>query len=222
VIAVLTHPRPGGVSYLGDTLASIDRSARGRRVVISDVSAHRPELPPPWELEAFDRPASVVPQNKWALWRGMRIALEAGEDLVTFEDDVLLCRNGAVQAETLAVPPDVAWLSLYDPWFDTRCPHGLWRSRALTFMYAQAMKFPLRSLELLLLFNPISHDRTGADDLLASLGRMLGLTYAVHVPSIAQHVGAVSAVGNGDLADRTSRSFRADYNPLTEDRRTFL
>jgi len=221
VIAVLTHARPGGVSYLRGTLAAVDASATGHRVVISDDAGSLPTVPMPWEVDRFARPVTARPENRWALWRAFTLAHERGEDLVVCEDDIALCRNGAAHAERLHVPHDVAWVSLYDQHHRHSAPHGLSRWKAATFIYAQMVKFPLRTCTLFRNIGCQFFDRMGSDDQLAALGNLIGLSYAIHVPSIAQHVGAVSAVGNGDLAGRTSESFRADYDPTTEDRRTF-
>jgi hypothetical protein len=219
---VLTHPRPGGASYIAGTLADIDKSASGSRFVVSDGHFDGCDLPRGWGQVVVKRPVTERPENRWSLWRCFSLAFERGEDLIVCEDDIRLCRNGASHAERLPVPPDVHWVSLYDPHHRASAPHGLPRWNGSTFVYAQMIKFPMRTCELLCRVGCETYDRMGADDQLAAWGRLLGLTYAVHVPSIAQHVGAVSAVGNGDLSLRTSESFRAEYDPLTEDRRTFL
>jgi hypothetical protein len=219
LICVLTHPRPGA-SYLTATLAAIDASATGARAVVTD-TVDPLTVPRGWELVRFERPKTERPENRWALWRCFLLAYERGEDLIVCEDDITLCRNGAVHAELLAVPSDVAWISLYDPHFRASAPRGLHRMPARLFSFAQMIKFPLRTCALMRAIGCELFERIGSDDQLGALGGMMSLTYAIHVPSLAQHVGAVSAVGNGDLSGRTSHSFRADYDPLTEDRRTF-
>jgi len=219
LICVLTHPRPGA-SYLTDTLAAIDASATGARAVVTD-TVDPLTVPRGWEMVRFERPSTERPENRWALWRCFLLAYERGEDLIVCEDDIALCRNGARLAEILTVPWDVAWVSLYDPYFRESAHHGLWRAPAGRFAYAQMVKFPLRTCALLRSVGCQTFELMGSDNQMAALGSMLGLTYAIHVPSVAQHIGAVSAVGNGGLGGRTSESFRADYDPLTEDRRTF-
>lgn len=221
MIAVLTHPRPG-VSYLADTLASTDASAEGRRVVVSDSRAPAGPLPAHWVLHAFERPPTPVPDNRWTLWHALNLAYEAGEDLVAIEDDVRWCRNGARVAEILPVPHDVAWVSLFDVGGTWEMPHGLWVSRrAEGFLYAQAIKFPLRTCGLLRRLGCNTYDRVGSDSQLAAIGGALGLSYAIMVPSLVQHVGAVSAVGNGGLEGRVSRSWREDHDPATGGGRAF-
>ncbi len=222
MIVVLTHPRPDGVSYLQETLASIDASATSRRWVVTDTTSHRPEIPEPWRLHAFDRPVTQRPENRWALWRAFRLAVEKNEDLVVFEDDVTVCKNGAAYAEKFLVPPDVAWVSLYDPWLAPGAPSGLWRARAQGFMYAQAIKFPLSTCRLFGHLDIKAHPLRGSDDQLAAWGRLLNLSYAIHTPSLVQHVGDVSAVGNGSTEGRTSRSYIADRDAFKCDPRRYV
>lgn len=214
MIAVLTHPR--ATSYLAATLASTDASAQGTRVVVSDSMAPLGiELPDHWRLDAFRRSETPTPDNRWTLWRALALAYETGEDLVAVEDDVRWCRNGARAAELLPVPHDVAWVSLFDIGSGPAMPHGLWLSRRPEgFMFAQAIKLPWRTCALLRRVGCEMFDRVGSDSQLACVGGMLGLSYAIHVPSLVQHVGAVSAVGNGGLEGRVSQSWREHFDPL--------
>lgn len=222
MIAVLTHPRPGA-SYLADTLASTDASATGRRVVVSDSLEPVGELPPGWELAAFERPATPTPDNRWTLWRALEIAAESGDDLIAVEDDVRWCKNGARFAEVLPVPGDVAWVSLFDVGSTWEMGHGLWTSRRPeNFIYAQAIKFPHRTCLVLKRLGCAMFDRVGSDSQLGALGMWLGLSYAVFVPSLVQHVGAVSAVGNSGLEGRQSRSWREDFDPAVWGCRIFM
>lgn len=218
MIAVLTHPR-NGISYLNDTIASTDESATGKRIVISDSLR---VISCAWPVESFERPLTAFPDNRWSLWRAFNLAYESGEDLIAVEDDVKWCRNGARHAEMLPVPHDVAWVSLFDVGSGPTMPHGLWTSRkAGGFMFAQAIKFPHRTCALMRRTGCTNHDRVGSDSQLAAIGDMLGLSYAVHVPSIVQHVGAISAVGNGGLEGRTSSTWKAEFDP-TMVYRTFI
>ena len=220
MIVVMTHPRPG-VSYLAGTLASIDESATGRRVIVSD-SDEPIAVPRGWELDTFVRPITQIPDNRWSLWRAFILAVEAGQDLVVCEDDVRWCRSGARYAERLTVPADVNWVTLFDTAFRAGAPHGLWRARAPVFAYAQAIKFSLRTCRLMRAAGCLAYDRAGSDNQLAAIGALFGLTYAVHVPSLVQHVGDVSAVGNGGLEGRTSETWRADYDPELEHNGAFV
>lgn len=205
MIAVVTHPRPDGVSYLAATLASIDESATSFRALVCDDLAHDPVAPPPWQTFSFQAP--VDGDNRWALWRCFRLAVDRQTDLVVFEDDVRLCNNGALYMEAFQVPEGVAWVSFYDPWFRPQTPRGLWRSKAGSSAWAQALKFPLRTCQLLDSVGCADIDMAGSDKQLAYAGRRFNLDYAVHVPSLVQHIGAVSSVGTGGI--NVSESFDA-------------
>ncbi len=205
VIAVITHPRPSRVSYLAQTLAGIDASASADRVLVCDDLEHKLIVPLPWNLFSFQSPRPG--DNRWALWQCFRLAVERCSDLVVFEDDVQLCRGGALYAENLQVPDSVAWVSLYDPYFRSQTPRGLWISKTGGSAWAQALKFPLRTCQLLDRVGCADIDQAGSDKQLAIIGRRLNLDYAVHVPSLVQHIGTISSVQTGGL--NISESFDA-------------
>jgi hypothetical protein len=136
-----------------------------------------------------------------------------GEDLVCFEDDVVLCRNAARYAERLIVPDDVAFVSLYAPWGDLTMPPGLWRARCHSFAGAQFLK--ISHLTCLILVSARGEmeaalDLGGSDDMLKLLGKRRDWLYAAHYPGLAQHVGMVSSLGNGDKTPRVSRAYPGD------------
>ena len=214
MIAVLTCAgRPGGVSYLDKTLSDIDSSATGSRVIVCDRCSAAPRKG--WaSIDVTARPAHAGDrENRWALWTALRFAAEAEEDLIVVEDDVVFCKNGARHAERLRVPSDVAFVSLFAPWGDMTMPLGLWRSRCHTFIYAQALKFPLRTIrELVPTWRPDEDThKGGSDDMLSLIGVKRNWLYAAHYPSIVQHVGAVSSVSSMPIVGcRASRAYRGD------------
>lgn len=210
MIAVMTSPREGGVSYLDAVLADVDSSATSaNRVVVSDTLSYRPAVHAGWRLVNFERP---VPgrENRFALWRCLGLAAEAGEDLVVLEDDIRLCRNAAWYMERFDLPKGVDMMSFYAP-FGANVPDGVWRARMHIFMFGQALKFPAtKARELASRYEEMCGDprRGGSDAVLQLFGERLGWTYGVHYPSLVEHVGAVSAVGNGDLTEeRKAASF---------------
>ena len=233
MICVLTHARPGGASYLASTIKQIDATAAGVRIIVADdLEWSTPfQLPGHWRVHRFARPATERPQNKWATWECFRLAVEAREELIILEDDIDLCANGARYMETAIVPQDSIVGSFYDPYFDAEVPRGWWRQKMVDFRFGQAMKFSrVACLTLLELRESMTQiPRVGGDDMLTVLGRRAGWTAAIHCPSIVQHVGAVSAVGNGfvgtgelGLTSRTSRSFRCDLDAFKCDPRIYI
>ena len=174
MIAVITCKRLGA-DYLASTIKQIDGSAHGRRIAIADRLDWRPNspIPPLWESHAFARPATERNENRWALWEAIRLAAEAREDLVFFEDDVQLCSGAARYMEQFQVPLAIDWVSFFDPWLDDQAPHGLWSRPARQYIYCQAMKLPFRTVErfaAISLSEMAACQRIGADDQLAWWG----------------------------------------------------
>jgi hypothetical protein len=197
--------------YLQQTLDAIDLSATGRKVLVADRC--EPPARAGWEVSHVPpRPSFARPrENKWCLWHAFDLAAAAGEDLLFFQDDLALCRNAVRYVQRLAVPDDVALVSLFAPFGDSTMPHGLWRSKCHVYMYCQAVKFPLRTVRELAAARQEMADqlnRGGDDDALQVLGSARGWLYAVHYPSIVQHVGAKSSVSDATLVGcRVSRAF---------------
>jgi hypothetical protein len=141
------------------------------------------------------------------MWHCFKLAAEAAEDLVLLEDDLAICKNGAMLMERLGVPDDCAFLSFFCIG-GVGMANGIHRARMHAFCYAQALKFPLRTvIELHEAFGEMARDPRvpGADDVLQRIGRQRGWLYGMHFPNIVQHVGEVSAVGIE--GSRTSPTF---------------
>lgn len=205
MIVVLTCGR-SGASYVEATVKQIDESARGPRVLLVDETLDNSFVNrSDWRVERRTRPI-VAPQNKWVAWEAFHLAADANEDLCFFEDDLEFARNAPKYIENFSVPDDLAFVTFFSTWLGPKQPLGLWRIHAHTYMMAQALKFPLRTVRHLV------EERSGA---LWNEGRMLGgfdeilrhvaircaWRYGVMHPGIVQHVGANSAVGNGELSD---------------------
>ncbi len=207
MIAVLTAPRLT-TSYLARTLVGIDASARStNKVVICDGEV--PVLPPGWRAEPFIRPVPY-PHNKWAAWRAFDLALEAGEDLTLFEDDLSLCKNAAAVIENYVVPDDIAFMLFYAPWSG---PPAIWRAHINAYVFAQCLRFPLRSLKTLCALRPQMEACRlgGSDECIKAVTMPLNWFWGVHKPGLVQHIGADSAVGNGLLrGTRISQDYPGD------------
>jgi len=207
VIAVLTAPRPGGVDYLTATLDMVDESATSARFLIVDGGAA--ETRADWSLVMPRyRPDVGRPANRFAAWEAIQIAHHIQEDLILLEDDIELVSGAMAWAERLAVPDDSAFVSLYTP--RMAGVRGLWRSTAHHYCYAQALKFPLRTIDAMI---AAPHEWIGSwfdhtDSTLRAIGIARRWRYALHLPSLAQHVGAVSVLCLQGLdADRVAPSY---------------
>lgn len=213
MIAVVTAPREG-VSYLEATLESIDSSARdANRIVFLDGDGDV-ALPSSWRLERAPKPANHPRQNKWTAWAAITRAAAMNEDLLFFEDDIKLCKNGSAHAESVRVPADVALVTFYAPFGDLTMQPGIWRGPMGQFGYAQALKFPARTcVELHRARQEMADGRFGTTDgMLREMGRRRSWHYGVHYPGIVQHRGATSLVGPGGklVGHRVSHAYPGD------------
>ena len=205
MIVVLTCQREGA-SYVEETLNQIDASAPAgvTKIILSD-GPPPPEADrrPGWENVVSPRPIRQ-PQNKWSAWKAFELAFEAKEDLCFFEDDLLLAKNAAARICEFKVPDDLTFVTFFSPWLTKSQPLGLWRIHGASYIMAQSLKFPLRTCERLLGMRQSDEwlEASGAEGFDGAVRWYCmkhHLLYGIHNPSLVQHVGAVSAVGNGPL-----------------------
>jgi hypothetical protein len=199
MIVVLTCNREQ--PYVEETLRQIEESAKGRKVILVDGKSFPPREG--WEIVCRPRPV-IPPQNKWTAWEAFRLAAEAEEDLVFFEDDLEFCKNAPAFIESFPIPDDVGFTVFFSPWLTREQPLGLWRIHPHAYIMAQAMKFPLRTVKKLHEARraPIWDEARcfgGFDEILRHIVISMGLRLGIFNPGLVQHVGAVSLVGNGDL-----------------------
>lgn len=215
MIVVLTDPRR--TEYLAQTLASVDQSATDpqRIVLVDGLSVSAPDT---WRVVAAPKPASASPrQNRWTTWRAFELAAEAGEDLLLFEDDVQGCLNATAYAETLPVPVDCAFLSLYAPWGDASFMPGIWRYHSANFSFCQALKVPLRTCQVLAEARQEMETSAsgGSDECIREIGGRREWLVGVHYPGLFQHVGMSSLInGEGLFGSRHSHAWLADIDAM--------
>lgn len=202
MIVVLTCCRPG-TSYVEATIKQIDESAQGSRVLLVDGSFDGSFAG--WRVEMRSRPVAS-PQNKWVAWEAFDLAAAANEDLCFFEDDLEFSHNAPRYIENFSVPNDVAFVTFFSTWLGPKQPLGLFRVHAHSYMMAQALKFPLRTVQQLVAERGVALGHEGQmlggfDEILRHVAIRRGWRYAAVHPGIVQHVGGHSAVGNGKLSD---------------------
>jgi hypothetical protein len=218
LLVVLTAPRPGGISYLARTLASIDEAGGGwpdQKVVYVDGPPLAQPLPPGWEVVAEATPYRDEAKSMWACFQ---LALDRGAERLTFFEDDVRCATGAMKtiAET-PIPETVELVKWYDGFVREGAgivevvinePKKLGDKEEAGFRGACAMTLPRRTLEMLV-EHPVWKGwkfRHFGDGL---MGRCLdGRRYGVWTPNVIQHVGGMSATGNRGLFNgRRSASF---------------
>lgn len=217
MIVVLTCDRP--VDHLPDTLRSIDESATDstRVVVVDGIVA--PNVPSGWSVCLSPKPQwEYRIHNRFPFWKCLELATDAHEDLIFFEDDVSLCRNGAAYAEQFIVPEPLALVSLFAPFAEMPAgPPHISVHHIGQFSFFQAAKIPLRTCQSLVLARgEMQASRLGGSDTcVAIIGQRRDWKYGVHWPSIVQHVGEESVVSQCRKPGRIARSFDSGLDALS-------
>ncbi len=214
MICVLTCPRP--VNYLPATLRSIDASAKSKnRIVVVD-GDYLPKDTTGWQVVYAPKPSwDYRIHNRFPFWRCLELAVEADEDLVFFEDDVLLCKNGAAYIESYKIPNGLAFVSFFSP--ELRASDCIATGLPIkNFAFLQGCKFPLETCKKLVEMKSamVSSQLGGSDNCVGKVGNELGWKYGIHCPSIVQHVGRESVVSGVDT-NRVSPTFRNDLDAMT-------
>lgn len=200
-----TCARPGGVSYLGATLAALDRAGADgvARCVLVD-GPELPEVPAGWELLP-GQPRRIG--GTLQLWRAFRLAAERSAERVLYcEDDITPCQNAIRYLLTLQIPEDVAFIDARVLREDLQGAPGLRRveltQRRRPYWGTQALILPLRTCEWLIGRDPLSlpigdHEKHG-DLILGELaGRSPWPRYGAHLPRLVRHDGVVSSAHDG-------------------------
>lgn len=197
-LTVLTCPR--SKSYLGDTLASLERAGAEsvlRRVVVDGgqpVSA--------WPAISL---GSTPQGNLRAFFEVLRIAYQTGAtQLLYCEDDIIACKNAVPCAFNVGVPPWAAFTAFFDM---KEMPRGLQAGLYRVSIMGldgqgvwgfQAVLFPRRTIARLLEARERILSKGGHMafcDVLAARELLFDLPdYAVCVPNLFEHVGEASAL----------------------------
>lgn len=211
--AMLTAPRPG-VNYAVDSLRSIETAGFESPHVFAEPNS--PMIP------GVSFHVAETTLHSWPNWlRALRWLLEHrphAEAFLIWQDDVLVAKHSREWIESqMWCCPDAGVYSLYaaesqvkreewegDGWHLIRRP-------PFNCYGALAILMPPWFARNVSDNPPIERHVKGAgpDTHLGSHCRRHGIGYAVHVPSVVQHVGAVSCVRTGKLDPGINRHRRA-------------
>jgi hypothetical protein len=190
LVSVLTCSRPGGASYVEQTLAALD-AALGSSVPKLLVSDGGVVACDGWQLLSLMKQPRTSGQidNKRAGWYAIREARKRDCDLLFMEDDVLPLTPSSVSTMTThEVPAELAWTSFFHR---LRQP-GMYP--CAIFDMSQALLIPRRSIEWLADCGRGDWQRAiGFDVAMAVAGKARGARYEL-APNEVAHVGLVSAV----------------------------
>jgi hypothetical protein len=202
-LIVLTCPREGEkpFPYLQELAKQIDAEGITFEVVIDASESDQPVetiVPATTGIRKFKRGDGALKGNKLPYWTCIALAHSFGGDAIILEDDVELCGNAIRRMMTLPVPEDLALLQFFNPDLmpTEKTFPGLWRPPAVDLQFTQAIKFPQRTIEKLIVWreDPRFLQFTQSDRSLALALHALGLRFGVHAPELVQHVGEISAV----------------------------
>jgi hypothetical protein len=210
LLLVMTSPRQGGVSYLDETLKRLDLEGANhpdvQKILFSDGplphgwTKPRTTSPSNWEVREYEGPSGA----KEAIWRIFRYAANRKFDrLISFEDDVVPCRNAVTKVFGTDVPPGAAFMS----YFDYRScgperPDGIYlltegSTKGGRYWGTQAICFPREVVCFLAEQDPKNIPAGGNDTAVWDVLRKSPWHHvALHVPSLFDHVGEVSTQPN--------------------------
>lgn len=164
----------------------------------------------------------------WNYLRALQAGYDSGKPLITiFEDDIVLCRNAIARIDASDVPADCAFICWCDTFLDRPRPvakgpfvenqpkergpdaPGYVRRVSALFYCSQALTFTRGSARTVLdsSLTRIWSAPNEGDTLIAQIFRHD--YYAVHYPSIVQHIGLVSLCNPGSplKKERVSHHF---------------
>jgi hypothetical protein len=196
VVSMTTCRRPHGVSYLEGSLKAVDADLTAyQRLLICD--GEFPEaLTPGWLPIVLPQQAkrnTNLPDNKQVGWVAIRFAAMIGADLLFLEDDIRPLQAGAFSSMVAhQVPDQVAFTSFFRGSMNR--PEGI--HPAGEFQMSQAVKIPLRSLQVLARANEIDRERwqgvTGVDIEIAEIGSISHWKFE-QTGNLIEHIGLWSA-----------------------------
>lgn len=210
LITVVTSKRPGDVDYLTQTLERIEACGGKnfeRWLVCDGTYAERPSFPG-WNV--FRVPGGPH-GTRTMMWTAFEIfAARRGERLLYLEDDLTLCRNAISYAADFEYPGDMGLVTFFDPrHLPGGASPGLYGHSLEHFWCSQFISMEKPVVKFLLQYDPCAYrqpdwakdGRNSSDSVMGHLLRYeepsAWRRFGVHIPCLADHVGAASIVDAG-------------------------
>lgn len=210
---------PRDREYLTQTLVSLDRAGASEchlKLIVSDGPMANPanRWRPGWDTLTLSRGGSRL-----TMWRAFQAALDAGIDrLIYCQDDIIACKNAVRRMLNTAVPQTAAFIDYFDMKESKKnTPPGLYPIPPLGCngdgkWGSQCMAFEREALNYLVTRDPFSLTTARGAPIPQDLARRASAgsdaalgwafdgspwpTYALHVPSLVQHIGSVSSIAS--------------------------
>lgn len=223
ILTVITSPRRNGASYVEDTCRALD--ANGAEavdecwVVADGIGLHDSNLlrPAGWFMCSNAQRTG----SRLATWRALTVAIERGADFQIFCEDDLHVSPGAVTrildhaSRWDQMSRNAAWISYYDA---KECPEGTTPGLHTIpcmgldgngFCGSLCLLIPRRTIEYLVTKcdpigkSPFDYTFHAGDCMLGwFMSNSPWPNYEVHIPTLIDHRGDVSGVGNRALPVR--------------------
>lgn len=196
---VLTTARqtPDPWAYLRQTIAGIEAQGAcvAYRAIVCDGVYSGPRFGG-WDVISYlgKQPGSG---NRDAYWRMIHIAEDTVGDALCIEDDVTMAPGALDYMLDFDMPGDVGFVSFFGSkaYINKSTPPGLRRGPRGTSRFLQANKYSHEALSKLdaYRYTPGYQLTPGsADQTIARACKDVKIDYALHVPSLVDHVGEVS------------------------------
>jgi hypothetical protein len=201
-LVMLTSPRDTDDQwkYLRDTLRGIEDQGVSptNQVLISDGLYAGPPAPGWQVLSVVGKPAGSGNRDPW--FHAIHIAHSLGDDALCLEDDIEFAPGALRYMLDFKVPGDLGFVQFFasKAVVPPGTKPGLVRAPIGSSRFLQAVKYSRSGLLSLDTFRGSpTYKKTpqSADQTVAAACKAQNIRYAIHVPSLVQHVGVVSKNG---------------------------
>ncbi len=211
-LVVLTSARKN--NYLEKTLDCINKQTwRGKKILWSDGELPETKGTYGWKIIVREKQG---PPNTFAFWDMLNYCNCECEDILFFEDDILLSKNCLEYIQKIGCPEPYSYISWYDGLFKpTIVVPKIWNIDGSEIISCQARTIPIRTIEYLCKYRYSDQWEprymSGSDAVMAKA--LKGKLAGIHVPSLVQHIGEESLVmpeGSALMDYRVSATWKGE------------
>jgi hypothetical protein len=195
MITILTHKRnKTGFEYFYNTYDQVADQTDAEIEVFVD--GH--ELPGTVDFIQLPKHS---PGNRDAFFMILEYAAAFNEDLIYLEDDIKLSNNAIPYILDFQIPQEAGFTTFFTPKVQ-RCGagDGVFIGPPGTFLFLQCVKFKHETVVKLVNWYKTAHPKNNAaDQILKQATKELNISWSMHKPDLAQHIGHESSVDNSKL-----------------------
>jgi hypothetical protein len=193
VLVIRTAPRAGGADYLPELVGHCEADGIGGTLLNDDRAPRR------WPGSNWTSSATGGRQGSLRSgWYALELASGHGQDLLLLEDDVIPATGAVREMFDYVVPEHLAFVSFFDAKKRPRVA-GLLELPCSRFLFAQALKIPLRTVRGVLSGKaPADYPDPPRHMFDWNFGRFAAVrsaaSYGLVLPNLVEHRGDVSVV----------------------------